>query len=237
MTEAADNCWTYFGLLEPSPDQPSIDDEHVTDTISVSSSYSPADTPPTTPPTPNLVQPTRTSPPPSPLTPDPAHPARLLARPPGGAASRSDKPNTDGGATYGGAFVGLWANEIGLNDGPIKMLHRATFEEFSNRQPMGAASTSTTSTAAPTTPRGASQDDTASGVVSSEEPMAGSSSITSERHVHWAGSLREQGRQPVFMVAGPSSRPKSRRSDPCCMPYGLRDPDSRARSCRSYMPA
>jgi hypothetical protein len=79
MTEAADNCWTYFGLLEPSPDQLNIDDEHVPDTISVSSSYSPADTPPTTPPTPNLVQPTRTSLPPSPLTPDPAHPASLLA--------------------------------------------------------------------------------------------------------------------------------------------------------------
>jgi hypothetical protein len=100
MTEAADNCWTCFGLLEPSSDQPSIDDEHVTDTISVSSSYSPADTPPTTLTTPNLVQPTRTSPPPLPLTPDPAYPARLLARPPGGAASRSDTLNTDGGATY-----------------------------------------------------------------------------------------------------------------------------------------
>ena len=39
------------------------------------------------------------------------------------------------------------------------------------------------------------------------------------------------------MVAGPSSRPKSRRSDPCCMSYGLRDPCSRARRFRSYMPA
>ncbi len=42
---------------------------------------------------------------------------------------------------------------------------------------------------------------------------------------------------PVLMVAGPSSRPESRRSDPCCMSYGLRDPCSRARSCRSCMPA
>ena len=41
----------------------------------------------------------------------------------------------------------------------------------------------------------------------------------------------------LFMVAGPSSRSKSRCSDPCCMPYGLRDPCSRARSCRSCMPA
>jgi hypothetical protein len=39
------------------------------------------------------------------------------------------------------------------------------------------------------------------------------------------------------MVAGPRSRSKSRCSDPCCMPYGLRDPCSRARSCRSCMPA
>ncbi len=37
----------------------------------------------------------------------------------------------------------------------------------------------------------------------------------------------------VFMVAGPSSRYKSRCSNPCCMPYGQRDPRSRARSRRS----
>ena len=41
----------------------------------------------------------------------------------------------------------------------------------------------------------------------------------------------------MFMVAGPSSRSKSRCSDPCCMPYGLRDPRSRNRSRRSCMPA
>ncbi len=41
----------------------------------------------------------------------------------------------------------------------------------------------------------------------------------------------------LFTVAGPSSRSKSRCSDPCCMPYGLRDPRSRARSRRSCMPA
>jgi hypothetical protein len=41
----------------------------------------------------------------------------------------------------------------------------------------------------------------------------------------------------VLMAAGPSSRSKSRRSDPCCMSPRLGDPRSRARSCRSCMPA
>ena len=57
--------------------------------------------------------------------------------------------------------------ELNRADGLTKVLPRATFEEFFHRQLMGASSTA--SSAAPTTPRGASQDDAATGVVSSGE--------------------------------------------------------------------
>jgi hypothetical protein len=61
--------------------------------------------------------------------------------------------------------------EINRADGLTKVLARVPFEEFFHRQIMGAIDTSPTSPSAPTTPRGASQDD-ATAEEMGEEPKA-----------------------------------------------------------------
>jgi hypothetical protein len=57
--------------------------------------------------------------------------------------------------------------ELNRADGLTKVLPRTSFEEFLHRPLMGASST--TSPAAPTTPRGASQDDVVTDISSGEE--------------------------------------------------------------------
>jgi hypothetical protein len=61
--------------------------------------------------------------------------------------------------------------ELNRADGLTKVLPRASFEEFFHRQLMGGSNT--TSPAAPTTPRGASQDDVAADSISSGEEQGG----------------------------------------------------------------
>ena len=62
-------------------------------------------------------------------------------------------------------------SEVNRADGFTKVLTRAPIEEFFHRQIMGAIDTSPTSPSAPTTPRGASQDDVSTRAMD-EEPKA-----------------------------------------------------------------
>ena len=59
--------------------------------------------------------------------------------------------------------------ELNRADGLTKVLPRTSFEEFFHRQLMGGSITA--SPAAPTTPRGASQDDVATNFSSIEEQL------------------------------------------------------------------
>ena len=72
------------------------------------------------------------------------------------------------GTTIGGVKV---PTELNRADGLTKVLPRASFEEFFHWQLMGGSNT--TSPAAPTTPRGASQDDVATDSISSGEEQGG----------------------------------------------------------------